>query len=243
MTFARDRWSLTAHGRYIPRALLDPTKIGAEQTGYDVNLPNSQSINPYSYIGNNPLSGTDPTGYSSVEEQPRDTRSFWLNDLTYSASIGDVTTSFAAQLYAGGGGGGTGGTPSGSPSVPPDQTNSAPQTGSKTETPTGNDSDLLAQATPPRGGGRGRGGGPRQPELPPESIEEIVPGANVRAAKERVAAAGGSTGEVTRPGIGLQSKFCRLLGRGGRCPGGVLSRFGYSTYHGCCIASVMSFSV
>ncbi|MEC4091889.1 RHS repeat-associated core domain-containing protein, partial [Pseudoalteromonas rubra] len=27
---------------------------------------NSQSINPYSYIMNNPLGGTDPTGYSSA---------------------------------------------------------------------------------------------------------------------------------------------------------------------------------
>ncbi len=27
---------------------------------------NSQSINPYSYIMNSPLAGTDPTGYSAV---------------------------------------------------------------------------------------------------------------------------------------------------------------------------------
>jgi RHS repeat-associated protein len=30
------------------------------------NPSNSRSLNPYSYIGNNPLSGTDPTGYACV---------------------------------------------------------------------------------------------------------------------------------------------------------------------------------
>jgi RHS repeat-associated protein len=30
------------------------------------NPANSQSINPYSYIGNNPLSGTDPTAITPV---------------------------------------------------------------------------------------------------------------------------------------------------------------------------------
>jgi outer membrane receptor protein involved in Fe transport len=45
VTYSLDNWSLTAHGRYIPRAILDPTKIGAEQDGYDVNNPNSVNIN------------------------------------------------------------------------------------------------------------------------------------------------------------------------------------------------------
>jgi iron complex outermembrane receptor protein len=45
VTYSRDAWALTAHGRYIPRGILDPTKIGAEQGGYDVNNPNSVNIN------------------------------------------------------------------------------------------------------------------------------------------------------------------------------------------------------
>ena len=45
VTYSRDKWALTAHGRYIPRAILDPTKIGPEQDGYDINNPNSVNIN------------------------------------------------------------------------------------------------------------------------------------------------------------------------------------------------------
>ena len=33
---------------------------------------NSQSLNPYSYLMNNPMAGTDPTGYMGEEEQPKE---------------------------------------------------------------------------------------------------------------------------------------------------------------------------
>ncbi|MEI9927492.1 MAG: TonB-dependent receptor [Sphingomonas sp.] len=45
VTYSQPRWALTAHGRYIPKAILDPTKIGPEQAGYDINNPNSVNIN------------------------------------------------------------------------------------------------------------------------------------------------------------------------------------------------------
>lgn len=45
VTYSLDNWALTAHGRYIPRGILDPTKVGPEQDGYDINNPNSISTN------------------------------------------------------------------------------------------------------------------------------------------------------------------------------------------------------
>ncbi|RYE03827.1 MAG: TonB-dependent receptor [Sphingomonadales bacterium] len=45
ITYSEPGWALTAHGRYIPKAILDPTKIGPDQPGYDINNPNSVNIN------------------------------------------------------------------------------------------------------------------------------------------------------------------------------------------------------
>jgi iron complex outermembrane receptor protein len=45
VTYSRPRWSITAHGRYIPKGILDSTKIGPEQAGYNINDPNSVNVN------------------------------------------------------------------------------------------------------------------------------------------------------------------------------------------------------
>ncbi|MBP7336545.1 TonB-dependent receptor [Niveispirillum sp.] len=45
VTYENDGYGITAQGRYIPRGILDLTKIGPKQDGYDVNLPNSANIN------------------------------------------------------------------------------------------------------------------------------------------------------------------------------------------------------
>jgi len=45
ISYSQPSWALTAHGRYVPRAILDPTKIGPEDDGYNINLPNSVNIN------------------------------------------------------------------------------------------------------------------------------------------------------------------------------------------------------
>ncbi len=45
VSYSRDNWTLTAHGRYIPESILDPTKKGPEDPGYNINLANSVSLN------------------------------------------------------------------------------------------------------------------------------------------------------------------------------------------------------
>jgi hypothetical protein len=44
-TYSRDNWSLTAHGRYVPESILDPTKIGPDDSRYNINLSNSVETN------------------------------------------------------------------------------------------------------------------------------------------------------------------------------------------------------
>jgi len=45
LTYSNRDFALTAHGRYIPKGILDSTKIGPEDNGYDINDPNSISTN------------------------------------------------------------------------------------------------------------------------------------------------------------------------------------------------------
>ncbi len=45
VTYSTPSWAITAHGRYVPKAILDPTKVGPEDDGYNINLPNSANIN------------------------------------------------------------------------------------------------------------------------------------------------------------------------------------------------------
>jgi hypothetical protein len=165
------------------------------------NPANSQSINPYSYIGNNPLSGKDPTGYMSVGTGCGDFSRCdveLVNPTSATLALYAPSNGWSNQARNGADRQGTQTSPAGNPS---DTKNPAQNATGGEAAATGKPGEvLLAQAVPPRGGRRGRGGGPRPPELPPESIEEIVAGGNVRAAKERVEAAGGSTAEIRPPG-------------------------------------------
>src|SRR5438067_13555899 len=66
------------------------------------NPANSQSINPYSYIGNNPLSGTDPTGYGPCikgEACAPDQQGI-INSINAAISSGAITAKTAMEDVA-----------------------------------------------------------------------------------------------------------------------------------------------
>jgi len=44
-TYSNNLWRLTAAMRYIPKGILDPTKVGQEQSGYSQTLRNSANLN------------------------------------------------------------------------------------------------------------------------------------------------------------------------------------------------------
>ena len=59
------------------------------------NPMNSQSLNPYSYIGNNPLSGTDPTGYFACDAGKKENNcSIGVNE------IGKIQIDKKGNVYA-----------------------------------------------------------------------------------------------------------------------------------------------
>jgi len=58
ITYSTDVWSLTGHGRYIPKSILDPTKVGPDDPSYNINLPNSVSLNTVSSAFYFDLSGS-----------------------------------------------------------------------------------------------------------------------------------------------------------------------------------------
>ncbi|WP_250890503.1 TonB-dependent receptor plug domain-containing protein [Sphingobium nicotianae] len=45
MTYSIGDWAFTWHHRYVPKGILDPTKIAPGDAGYDINNPNSVNIN------------------------------------------------------------------------------------------------------------------------------------------------------------------------------------------------------
>src|SRR6266498_3592942 len=65
------------------------------------NPANSQSINPYSYIGNNPLSGVDPTGYEAIQGCTSSTEGVCLcaGNPTSKASPGEVANVDGGSSY------------------------------------------------------------------------------------------------------------------------------------------------
>jgi hypothetical protein len=91
LTYSRGNWSVTTQGRYVPEGILDPTKVGPEDDGYRVNLPNSISTNRVdsrfymnlaaTYSPEAPIFGGKMQVYGSVNnvfdtEEPEQLRTF-----------------------------------------------------------------------------------------------------------------------------------------------------------------------
>lgn len=58
LAYSRSNWTVAAHMRYIPASILDPTKVGPEQTGYNINSPTSVNLNTVSQAFYLDLSGS-----------------------------------------------------------------------------------------------------------------------------------------------------------------------------------------
>jgi outer membrane receptor protein involved in Fe transport len=58
LTYSRDNWSVTAHGRFIPEGILDQGKVGPQDAGYDVNRADSIETNRVDSAAYLDLSGT-----------------------------------------------------------------------------------------------------------------------------------------------------------------------------------------
>jgi RHS repeat-associated protein len=150
------------------------------------NPLSSQSVNPYSYIGNNPLSGTDPTGYESVSTG---CGSFAKCDVTFYHPSPSTIALYTPSNYSNGSVGHT---------TQVQNTNTTDAQGPqkiaqqhKGDELAKNEKEKPIRLAQVRGGGRRRSPAePRVAGLPPENIEEIVLANRMQRAVERIESRG-----------------------------------------------------
>ncbi len=173
---------------------------------------NSQAINPYSYIGNNPLSGVDPTGYESVGTG---CGAFSACEVQFVNASPATIALYAPANYSNGALGQSGSVAKAGSVDQQSPQQVAQQDAGQTagvgvESERGSGRVLYAQVGPPivdfeyvpwenRPGGEAEA---RREEsgAPPERVDEIIAAGRVRAAMERIQKVGGSTAEIREPG-------------------------------------------